>query len=104
MTGAATVSFKRVAPMLVLGWGNIVPRGERRWSIPFELGVVFSKAPTGLLSLGGSACDANGNNCRNIAAEPRLQADLAKEQATMNSDLEVLKLIPVLSLGFSYKF
>ena len=104
VTGAANVSFKRVAPMLVLGWGNIVPRGERRWSIPFELGAVLSKAPTALLSLGGSACDTNGNNCRNIATEPRLQADLAKEQATMNSDLEVLKFIPVLSLGFSYKF
>ena len=107
VNGAANVSFKKIAPMLVLGWGNIVPRGNRRWSIPFELGVVLSKAPTALLSLGGSACDSNGNNCRNIATEPRLQADVAKEQANLNSDIsdiEVLKLIPVFSLGFSFKF
>ena len=104
VTGSATVAFKRVAPSLLLGWGNIVPRSNRRWSIPFELGVVYSRAPTAALSLVGSACTVNGSNCRNIATEPVLQADLAKEQAQLNSDLGVLKAIPVLSLGFSYKF
>jgi hypothetical protein len=102
--GGATISFKRVAPMVLLGWGNIVPRSEKRWSIPFELGVVFSRAPTAVLSLAGSACRPDGTFCRDVATEPTLQADVAKEQAQMNSDLEVLKIIPVLSFGFSYKF
>lgn len=104
VTGTATVGFEKVAPALLLGWGNIIPRGDRRWSIPFELGVVYSRAPIATLSLAGSACAPNGTACRNIATEPVLQADVLKEQDQLNSDLKVLKAYPVLSLGFSYKF
>ena len=104
VTGTAVVSFKKVAPSVRVGWGNIVPRGDRRWSIPFELGVVFSNSPTAVFSLGGSACARNGTNCRNIAADPQLQADVQKEQDQINDDLTVLKVIPVISLGFSVVF
>ena len=89
------------APSVVFGWGNVVPRGERHWSIPVELGVVFSRAPTAKLNLAGSACLPNGSNCRTIATEPLLQADVQQEQANLNDDLSVLKIIPVISFGFS---
>jgi hypothetical protein len=102
--GSAKIGFEKIAPSLNIGWGNIVPRGNRRWSIPFELGLVYSRAPTTTLSFGGSACNQIGTNCRNIANDPALQADVTREQNNMNSDLSILKVIPVLSLGFSYKF
>jgi hypothetical protein len=98
------IAFKRVAPIVSFGWGNVVPRGERHWSIPVELGVVFSRAPTATLNLAGSACLPNGTNCRNIATEPLLQADLRQEEANLNDDLSVLKMIPIISVGFSYGF
>lgn len=104
VNGTAKIAFEKIAPSLNIGWGNIVPRGNKRWSIPFELGLVYSRAPTSTLSFGGSACNQTGTNCRNIATDPKLQADVAKEQVNMNSDLSILKVIPVLSLGFSYKF
>ena len=104
VSGTAGVSFKKVAPSVRIGWGNIVPRGDRRWSIPFELGVVFSDSPTAVLSLVGSACARNGTNWRNIATDPQLQADVQNEQGQINDDLSVLKVIPVISLGFSVKF
>ncbi len=104
LNGNARIGFEKVAPSLLIGWGNIVPHGNRRWSIPFELGVVYSRAPTSTLTLAGSACNQNGTNCRNIATDPTLQADVTREQNNINSDLSVLKIIPVLSLGFSYKF
>ena len=104
VTGTATVGFKNVAPMATIGWGNIVPRGSRRWSVPFELGVVFSSAPTATLNLTGTACNAAGQNCRNIATDPTLQTQLKNEQDQMNDDVSGLKLFPVLSLGFSWKF
>jgi hypothetical protein len=104
VTGSASISFEKMAPTIRIGWGNIIPRGDRRWSIPFELGIVYSRAPTSILSLGGSACSQNGTNCRNIASDPTLQADVAREQNSMNSDLSLLRAIPVVSLGFSYKF
>lgn len=104
VTGTAQISFKNVAPMATLGWGNIVPRGSRRWSIPFELGVVFSSAPTATLNLTGTACDFRGQNCRNIASDPTLKRELQNEQAQLNDDVSALKIYPVLSLGFSWSF
>lgn len=104
VTGSGKVGFARVAPSLTLGWGNIIPRGSRRWSIPFELGLVYSRAPTATVAFAGSACLRNGTNCRNVASDPALQADVAREQADINDSLAVLKVLPVVSVGFSYKF
>ena len=104
VSGSATIGFKKVAPSVTFGWGNIVPRGNRRWSIPVELGVVFSRAPTATFSLGGSACLRNGTNCRSIAADPTLQADVREQETKLNDDLSALKMIPVISFGFGYGF
>jgi len=103
VNGGAKISFEKVAPAITIGWGNIA-RGERRWTIPVELGVVFSRAPKATLSLGGSACLPNGTNCRNVATEPQLQADVLQQQADVNDSLDVLKMIPVFSFGFGYRF
>lgn len=103
--GSALVDFEKVAPAVTIGWGNIARRGgDRRWTIPVELGVVFSRAPKAVLSLGGSACLPDGSNCRNVATEPRLQADVRQQEADLNDDIEVLKIIPVFSFGFGYRF
>jgi hypothetical protein len=104
VSGSAKVAYEKVAPAITFGWGNIATRGDRRWTIPVELGLVFSRAPTATLSLGGSACLQNGSNCRNIATEPLLQADVRQEEADLNDDLSVFKLIPVISVGFGYRF
>src|SRR5882672_925577 len=100
VSGTAAVTFKKVAPSITLGWGNIVPRGSRHWSIPVELGVVYSGSPTASLNLAGSACLPNGTNCRNIASEPVLQADVRQQETKVNDDISVLKIIPVFSFGF----
>ena len=104
VNGGAKVAFEKVAPAITIGWGNIATHGERRWTIPVELGVVFSRAPTATLNLGGSACLVNGTNCRNVATEPQLQADVQQQQADVNADLDALKMIPVFSFGFGYRF
>ena len=102
--GTASVSFAKFAPSLLIGWGNLIPRGDRRWSIELEMGVIYSQAPTFALGLTGNACDQNGANCKSIASDPQLQTDLQKEQSNVNSDISVLKAYPVISLGFGFKF
>ncbi len=102
--GSALVDFERVAPAVTIGWGNIARRGDRRWTIPVELGAVFSRSPKAVLNLGGSACLPNGSNCRNVATEPQLQADVRQQEQNLNDDIEVLKIIPVISFGFGYRF
>jgi hypothetical protein len=104
VTASYAVGFAKVAPSLVLGWGNIVPHGDRRWSIPVEFGIVYSGAPKTTLGFAGSACNRNGANCRSIATDSTLQADLAQEQVNVDKDLSRFKLLPILSFGFSYKF
>jgi hypothetical protein len=105
VTGNLTASYDRkVAPSILIGWGNLLPKGNRRWSVPFELGVVFSTAPTATLNLTGGACATNGTNCRSIAGDATLQNELTKQQNDINSDLSDAKVYPVLSLGFSYRF
>jgi len=101
--GTANVSYSGAAPMLMFGRGNLL-RGERRWSLPFEAGVVFSKAPKASLRLTGSACDPNGLNCRGLASDAGLQRDVADEERQINDGLSVLRIIPVASIGFSYRF
>lgn len=102
--GTASVVFERVAPSVMMGWGNIVPRGGKRWSIPFELGVVFSKAPTATLGLTGSVCDPSGVNCRSVASDAGVQADVRAQEAEINDAIDVLKMIPVLSIGVAFSF
>ncbi len=108
VNGTARITLgKKVAPSILLGWGNIVPHGNRRWSIPVELGIVYSSAPTTTLALDGIACGQSsryGAICQSIATDPILQDEVAKEQAKMNADLSPFKILPVFSLGFSYKF
>lgn len=104
VNGTAKVAFKKVAPAITIGWGNLASGSARHWTIPVELGLVFSRAPTATLALTGGACLQNGTNCRNIATEPVLQADVRQEEATLNDDLSVLKIIPVITFGFGYRF
>jgi hypothetical protein len=104
VSGTGEVAFKKVAPALRLGWGNILPRGTRHWSIPVEFGVVYQRSPTASLSLGGSACDVNGANCRSVATDPGIQSNVAIEQGKVNNDLEPFKFYPVISIGFGYRF
>jgi hypothetical protein len=33
-----------------------------------------------------------------------LQADVRQQEANLNDDIEVLKVIPVFSVGFGYRF
>jgi hypothetical protein len=90
----------------MLGWGNLVPRSSKRFTIPFELGVVFQNSPAPTLNLTGSACvgnNFNGVSCVSTS-DPTVQANIAAEQAKINHDLSPLKYYPILSTGFGIKF
>lgn len=105
VTGTATITFeRRLAPSLMLGWGNIVPRSGRHWSVPFELGVVYTKAPTAVLGLSGNACDTRGLTCRAITTDAGLQAEVRAQEAKINDTIDVLKVLPVFSIGLAFSF
>jgi len=104
VTGLGKVIFKKAGPMLTAGWGNLLPRGRKRFSIPFEFGAIYTGAPQAALSLAGSACDSSGVNCRSIATDPTILANVQDEQTKLNKDMAPFKFYPVISLGFGVKF
>jgi hypothetical protein len=104
ITGTGKIGFNKVAPTFLLGWGNLLPRSNKHFSIPFEFGVLFQGSPQATLNLTGNACDANGLGCHNIATDTTFQNNVLAQQNKLNSDMSFFKVYPVISLGFGYKF
>jgi hypothetical protein len=101
--GNGSLVFPHTAgPSLTVGWGNIIPRSGKHWSVPFEIGVAYFGQPAVALNLAGIACQ--GVNCSSVATDPDTQANVKAEQNTLNDDLKALQVYPIVSLGVSYKF
>jgi hypothetical protein len=103
-TGTGQISFRKVAPELLIGVGNLVPRGKSHFTVNFELGAVFQGSPGATLNLNGDACVSPGTSCQNIGSTPAVQANVIAEQNKINNSLSVFKYYPVVRLSFGYKF
>jgi hypothetical protein len=89
---------------LTTGWGNVIPAKGGHLSFPVEIGVAFTKAPTFSLALSGNVCDAQGQNCVNVATDPTAQADLTAQVQKYQNDLNPLRTYPIVSFGVAYNF
>jgi hypothetical protein len=103
IVGTAQSKLRSAAPMVLLGIGSLTPR-TRHFGFSFDGGVVFQGSPKAAVSLTGSACDVNLKHCHAIANDPNIQSDVASGRATMESDLSILRLYPVVSISTSYRF
>jgi hypothetical protein len=104
INGAGKVDFVKAGPMLTVGFGNLLPRNHHPFSVPVELGVIYTGAPRTTLNLGGSACDATGSICSSTTAYPSFQANVQAEQDKLNKDMSAFKFYPVISAGFGFNF
>ncbi len=107
VAGTVGVNFRKAAPLLGFGFGNLVPRGHRHWSITSDFGVAFTGSPNAALSLTGLACTAPntaGPTCLNVATNASIQSNVVAEQGSVNSKLKFFKIYPIFSLGFGYAF
>ena len=101
--GTANIAYgKQIAPMVLLGFGNILPRSGRHLSMPFEFGGAYLQPPTLNLKLSGTACTNQG--CFNAATDPQVQSNLTKEVTTLQSDIRFLQVYPIVSLGLACRF
>jgi hypothetical protein len=103
VTGKGNLDFTKAAPMVLFGWGNLVPR-HRHFSFNVETGVVFQGAPRATLALAGTACQPGGGSCVNAATDPGVQSRVLAEQIKLNNSMAPFKYYPVISLGFGYRF
>jgi hypothetical protein len=105
ITGNATLKVRRAAPMVLLGFGNLLPRSQRHFGVNVDFGVVFQGSPDVSLNLTGSACVVNPTaGCVNAATDPIVQSNIQREQDKTRDDLQPLKYYPVVSVGLSWKF
>lgn len=105
VTGSGKIDFHRAAPLISVGWGNLISRREgKHFSVPVELGVAFQGSPQARLALAGSVCDSSGFNCRPITSDPTVHANVVSEQGKINSSMSFFKAYPIISVGFGYKF
>lgn len=101
--GTAALAFpSKIAPMVLLGFGNLIPRSGRHISVPFEFGGAYLRPPQIALKLAGTACTIQG--CFNTATDPKALADLATEVAQLNRDIRPLQVYPIVSLGLALRF
>lgn len=102
-TGTATVIYPRkIAPSLMLGFSNILPRNGKHLSMPYEFGVVYTGQPRVNVDLHGTACTYEG--CFNIKTNAEAQQSLKQEIDKLNKSLKNFPVYPIISLGLAYRF
>lgn len=99
---AALVYGKHVAPLVLLGFGNILPRSGRHISVPIEFGGAYLQPPAVQLDLAGTACTNQG--CFNAATDSTVRENIAAQQTRFTSNLRPLAVYPILSLGLACRF
>lgn len=103
VSGIASFRYDRkVFPMLLVGFGNLLPRSGRHLSIPFELGAAYTGQAAINVSLSGTTCTTEG--CFDAATDPRTQTALRQELSDINKDLKPYPFYPIISLGVGYRF
>jgi hypothetical protein len=102
-TANGHINFNQVAPTATVGWGNLVHRDSKRFTVSFEVGAAFQGAPKSTLAFSGNVCDAPGVNCRSAASDPSVLSNIVSEQGKINKSMAPFKVYPIISLGFGYK-
>lgn len=86
------VDFRKFAPYLGLGWGHYFG-SQSRWSVSFDLGVLFQ---------GSANIDLKAEGP--LASTPGVDAALAVEERQAENEIDNYQYYPVVSLGLAYRF
>lgn len=107
--GAASLALHKQnpAPMLTLGWSNLIPRTGGHWSFPVEIGAAYTgQAQIAMALTSGQVCaDPQGTvNCQNVVGDPDINANLQAQIAKYQKDLKPYPFTPIVSFGVGYSF
>jgi hypothetical protein len=109
-TGALVLHANRPAFTLTGGFGQFIPRSNRHWSFPFEIGAAFIGAPTINVKASGWAClDAGQTQCSDIGnpANPiaiQFNNSLQGQLDKWRKDLAKVTVYPMISSSVVYSF
>jgi hypothetical protein len=94
----------KIAPMGLVGWGNIIPRTGRHLGVNLEIGAAFLGAPRSTLFLNGGACVPSTVLCVDASYDPTVLTNIASEEKKVDSGVSFLKVLPVVSAEIGYSF
>jgi hypothetical protein len=102
--GESAVTFQKFAPLLSLGYGNLISKGHFAYTV--EAGIAFHGTPEATLFLAGSACipTSVGSFCQDTATNAGIQNDVAAQRQKINDDISNFKYYPILQFSIGYKF
>jgi hypothetical protein len=104
--GSGRIDFHKVSPGLSLGFGNVLPRTGRHFSIPVELGFYYAGQPRLQVAFTGSACDPNypaSVGCESVDQDPGFQQSVAAFRVRNDHNLSYASFFPIFSVGFGYR-
>jgi hypothetical protein len=103
VTGSSSVVFPhKFSPLLLIGYGNILPRSGRHLSFPVEIGAAYTGDPVIAVTLHGTACTTEG--CFSFDQNQQAQTFLQQEVHKLNEDLKRFPVFPIVSVGVGYRF
>jgi hypothetical protein len=103
VNGTSSVIYPRTfSPLLLLGYGNLLPRRGGHITLPVEVGVAYTGAPQISVALNGTACTTEG--CVNFSQNADAQKFLKQEVQILNEDLKHYPVFPIVSVGLAYRF
>jgi hypothetical protein len=103
--GSAHSEISPIAPLLAVGWGNLIPRNyHKRLTFPIEIGAIYEGPPTVHATNAGDICTSDGG-CRPSSIDPEFNQNLATALGDVNSSLDrYARLFPIISAGVGYRF
>lgn len=104
LKGRAKLTLNRFAPVFLVGWGNLVPRNAKRFTLSLDVGVAYLGSPKLLLDFTGSACDVEMRGCSDVVGEASFQENVTREQERLDDKASALRFYPVVAFGVGYRF
>jgi len=90
------VEFDEIAPYVGIGWGNAVKKGG--WSFSADVGLMYQGEPEVTLT------PVYGPLITNAGLQAPIDAEVVREEAELQNELNDYKIYPVISVGVTYTF
>jgi hypothetical protein len=103
IVGNAKSRVHSVAPMLMVGFGNLLPR-KSHFAYSLDVGVVYQGSPKSTFDLAGGACDPTGQFCANIATDSSIQGQVQSARHDLNNAVSFMRFYPLFSVSVGYHF
>jgi hypothetical protein len=103
IVGSAKSRVHSVAPMLMVGFGSLLPK-KSHFAYSLDVGVVYQGSPQSSFTLAGGACDPSGQFCGNVANDAGIQGQVQSARHDLNSAVSFMRYYPLFSVSVGYHF